>query len=99
MSGVMEILVVVLIAVGILMLPRVMNRQPARDIQRLDQGVRMTGWIRLAVLASLLWPALLGLYLKPWNNRWHIFVYGSVGPVALAWGIFWVFSGFRRKGK
>ena len=99
MSGVMEILLVVLIAVGIFMLPRVMNRQPERGIRRLDRGLKISGWMRLAVLASFLWPALLGLYIKPWNNHWHIFLYGALGPLVLAWGIFWVFSGFRKKGK
>jgi len=98
MSGVMEILVVVLIIVGIFMLPRIMNRNPERDTKPQARGMRLSRRMRTAILASLLWPVALAFFLKPWNNHWVIFFYGAVGPVALAWGIFWVFSGFRKEG-
>ncbi len=97
MSGFMEILLIVVIVIGIFMLPRLINRKP--ESEPLDRGLRFSGWMRTAILASLLWLAILALFLKPWNNHWHIFFYGAVGPVALAWGIFWVFTGFRKEGK
>ena len=96
MSGLMEILLIIALILGIFMLPRLLNRQQKNEIQRTDQGPDLSGWKRLAILASFLWPALLALYLKPWNSHWHIFFYVAVGPVVLAWGISWVFWGFRK---
>ena len=98
MSGVMEILVVVLIIVGIFMLPRLLNRNPESDTKPQARGMRFSWRMRTAILASLLWPAALAFFLKPWNNHWVIFIYIAVGPVVLAWGIFWVASGFRKDG-
>ena len=99
MSGLMEILLILAIILGIFLLPKLLSRQPESEIQRSDRGLRLTVWKRLAITASLLWPVLLALYLKPWNNHWHIFLYVAVGPVVLAWGISWVVSGFRKERK
>ncbi|HHF51509.1 MAG: hypothetical protein JRJ86_00095 [Deltaproteobacteria bacterium] len=99
MSGLMEILLIVAIILGIFMLPRLLRRQQENEVRPADQGQGLSGWKRLAILASFLWPALLALYLKPWNSHWHIFLYVAVGPVALAWGILWIFSGFRKQEK
>jgi len=76
-----------------------LNRQQKNELQPSDRGPGLSGWTRLAILASFLWPALLALYLKPWNSRWHIFLYVAAGPVVLAWGTRWVFSGFRKQDK
>jgi hypothetical protein len=99
MSGVTEILVIVLIVLGIFMLPRMMNRNPERATRSPARLRRVSGWMRTAVLASLLWPAIVALFLKPWNNYWPGFFYIGIGPVALGWGIFWVLSGFPKKAK
>ncbi|MBW1862377.1 MAG: hypothetical protein JRJ02_08395 [Deltaproteobacteria bacterium] len=97
MSGLIEILLIVAIVLGVLFLPVLMNKKSEKATQRLDRVLKISGWMRLAILASLLWPALVALYLKPWNNLWHIFFYVAVGPVALTWGIFWVRSGFKKR--
>ena len=95
----MEILLIVAIVLAIFMLPRMLSRQHKDDIQRPDPGPGLSGWKRMAILASFLWPALMALYLKPWDSGWHIFFYVAVCPVLLAWGISWVFSGFRKQEK
>ena len=95
----MEIFLVVVIVLGIIMLPKMLGKRPAMMIQRPHQDLKITGWIRLALVASFLWPVLVALYFKPWDNQWYIFLYVAIGPVALAWGISWVISGFRKKGK
>ena len=92
-----EILVIVAIALGIIMLPRLTGKR-AEKAGRKPGGVsRMTGWLRLAVMASILWPAVMAFYLKPWNRHWPMFFYASIGPVALLWGIYWVLSGFKKE--
>jgi len=97
MSGVMEILLIVAIILGILMLPRMLRRTQENDIHQADQGMRLTGWQRLAIIVSVLWPALLALYLKPWHSDWLIYLSVAVCPVGLAWGVYWIFSGFRER--
>lgn len=94
MSGLMEILLIVVIVLGIYILPRWMKRQPDGPHRRPTQDPWLTGWKRLAIAASILWPGLLAFYLEPWNNRWPVFLYVAIGPVILAWVISWVVSGF-----
>lgn len=93
----MEILLIVAIVLGIFMLPRLMARKPEGDLQLRDQGFRFTGRMRFAIMASLLWAAIVAFFLEPWEGAWLLFFYVALGPVALLWGIYWVFSGFRKK--
>jgi len=93
----MEILLIVAIVLGIFMLPRLMARKPEGDLQPRDQDFRFTGRMRFAIFASLLWPAIVAFFLEPWEGHWSLFFYVAVGPVALLWGIYWVFSGFRKR--
>jgi hypothetical protein len=99
MPGLMEILLIVLIVLGIFMLPRLPAGKPEKKLHSRVRFLRLSGWMRLAVIVSFLWPASLALYLKPWDSHWPAFFYMAVGPVALSWGIFWVVSGFRKKEK
>ena len=96
MSGFMEIILIIAVVLAIFMLPRLLNRQQDNETRQPYLGLRLAGWKRVAIVASLLWPALIALYIKPWNSGWHIFLYLGIGPVALAWGIAWVSRGFRR---
>ena len=99
MSGLMEILLIAVIVLAIFLLPGLMGAQRKKAPQRADRILRLSGRKRLAIVASLLWPALLALYMKPWNGHWPIFLYTALGPVVLGWGIAWVLSGFRKGGK
>ncbi|MFC1838188.1 hypothetical protein ACFL1N_01305 [Thermodesulfobacteriota bacterium] len=99
MSGLMEIVIIVVIILGILLLPRMLNRQPEPEIRPLNRGLKLTGWKRMAILASFLWLSFFALYLRPWNNEWHIFFYVGLSPIVLSWGIFWIFLGFRKKDR
>ena len=93
----MEILIIVAIILGIFILPRMLRKQPEPEIKPLNQILKLNGWGRMAILVSILWIALLALYLKPWNNGWQIFFYVGLTPVILSWGIYWVFRGFKKK--
>lgn len=97
MSGILEILLIVAIILGILMLPRLTAKKSDQPSQLFAHGFKFTGWIRIAILAALFWLALTGFYLKPWDAHWFPFLYVGVGPVVLICGIYWVFSGFRKK--
>jgi hypothetical protein len=57
----------------------------------------MSGSRRLAIVLSLLWVAVwLLMYSMDPVFRLGPFVVIGVGPVALAWGLWWIVAGFRR---
>jgi len=97
MSGLMEILIIVVIVLGIILLPGRLSRQQDNTVQKQGKSGGLKGWARLAVFFSILWPAILTFYLRPWEGHWHMFLSLAFGPLAAAWGLFWVFSGFRKK--
>jgi hypothetical protein len=98
LSGIQEILVIVVILLAILFIPRMMSprprqvRKPFRPMQKIQNlGAR---W-RLAVLLSILWLLGTGVYFRPWRGSLEVFVIFGVGPVIVGWCIPWVVAGFR----
>jgi hypothetical protein len=96
-SGIQEILVLVIILLGILFLPRIMNRGQEKKTVESKPMVALSGKMRLAVGASIIWPAIMAAYLQPWRSDLILFLYSGPGPVILGWIIFWVLTGFRSK--
>ena len=91
-----EIIVIIAIALAIFMLPRLTGKRIEKGSRQTGVISKMTGWVRLAVMASILWPAVMVFFLKPWNGSWPMFFCVGIGPVVLSWGVFWVLSGFRK---
>jgi len=91
-----QILVIVAIALAIFMLPRLAGKRVEKNGSTSRNVLEISGWLRLAIMASILWPAGGAFYLKPWNGHWPMFFYVGIGPVILFWGVFWVLSGFRK---
>ena len=98
MSGITEILLIVALILALFMLPRILSGRPEAVQRSRDPSRPLSGRIRVAILASALWPALLAFFLEPWNGSWMIFFYAGVAPVALLWGIYWALSGFKKQG-
>ena len=97
-TGIQEILVLVAIIVGILFLPRILNRgQTKAPVETQPQFV-LSGKMRLAIGASIVWPAAVAAYMQPWKNDLYTYLYIGLGPVALIWIIFWIYTGFRSRG-
>lgn len=93
-----EFLVVAAIVLVLFFIPRLLNRKPAPAPERND-GMMMTlpGWMRLAILITIFWIVALAAYLEPWKGSNTIeFLYIAIGPVTAAWGIFWVWSGYKK---
>ena len=95
-SGIQEILVLVAIILGILFLPRILNRNPGKNAAP-RPAVVLSGKMRLAIAASILWPAAMAAFMQPWKDGLVPFLYIGLGPVAVGWIVFWVFTGFLRK--
>ncbi len=96
-SGIQEILVLVAIIVGIIFLPRIINRGQQKKAFAPKTAVVLSGKMRLAIAASVLWPAVIAAYMQPWKNDLFLFLYVGLGPVIIGWIIFWVYTGFIRK--
>ena len=96
-SGIQEILVLVAIILGILFLPRILNRGQEKKPAAPKPVDLLSGKIRLAIAASVLWPASIAAFMQPWKNDLFPFLYIGLGPMILSWIIFWVYTGFLRK--
>jgi len=96
-SGIQEILVLVIIILGILFLPRILNRGGEKPSGQVKPTVVLTGRMRLAIAASALWPALIAAFMQFWKQEPVSYLYLGIGPVAIVWILYWVVTGFRKK--
>ena len=96
-SGIQEILVLVIIILGILFLPRILNRGQEKRPDLPRPAMVISGAMRLAISASVLWPVVMAAFMQPWKKDLVLYLFLGVGPVALLWLIYWVFIGFRKK--
>ena len=97
-SGIQEILVLVAIILGILFLPRILNRGQGEKKALAPKPVAvLSGKMRLAIAASVIWPAVAAAFMQPWKEDFVPFLYIGPGPAVVFWIVYWVFTGFRRK--
>ncbi len=98
LSGIKEIVIIIVVLVGLFMLPRLLRRG---SVSRTDHGNPTAindsnrGVLRLAWLCSLLWVALAAVFLNPFAGNVLLFCGVGVLPVGLGWGIRWVVLGFK----
>ena len=97
LSGIQEILVLVIIILAIFFVPRMLNRKEESASQ--TPTITISGKKRLAIAASILWPALMAGYFQPWKSNLVMFFYIGPGPVLFIWLVYWVFVGFRKSGR
>ena len=96
-SGIQEILVLVIIILGILFLPRILNRGEENRPAVPRPAVVISGKMRLIIAASVLWPAVMAAFMQPWEKELFRYLYLGVGPVAFIWILYWVLTGFRKR--
>ena len=96
-SGIQEILVLVIIILGILFLPRILNRGQEKRPAVPRPAIVVSGKMRLAIAASVLWPAVMAVFIQPWEKNLSRYLFLGVGPVAIIWIIYWVLTGFRKR--
>lgn len=98
MFGFQEILIVTAVVLGILFLPRVMNRAPARPALRPGRpGRAVSVKMRIGLALSLIYPALAAAYFQPWHQDPILFYYAGAGPVVTGWLLFWILAGFKKR--
>ena len=98
MLGLTEILLILLIIVVLFFLPRMVSRSApaARKPPPRILIKRLSGRLRLAILASVIWLAAAAMWLQPWRGNQLLFVAVGAAPVIVGWGIYWVVSGFKQ---
>ena len=95
MFGLQEILIITAIILGLLFIPRMTaKRQPERPAA---PKFRLSGKMRMAVAASTVYTALTAGYFRPWQKDPLMFLFFGIGPVALAWLLYWVLVGFTKR--
>lgn len=94
MTGISEILVLVLLICCILILPRIFKPQSAG----LKQGKSVlpksvSAKMRAGIVLSILLPVVAALVMKPWQGNLIAYLAFGVLPVALCWALFWILDG------
>lgn len=96
MSGLQEILVLVLIVIVLFFLPRMVSR-PSPAARPPVRVKPIPGIWRLALFISAVWLIVAALWLKPWRGELTLFAGVGALPVLLFWGGVWVLSGYMRR--
>ncbi len=105
-----EILIVIAIAAAVIFIPRLMKRgsssreesRPAPQSKPVFQGRRMvpdvmlTGWMRLAIVVTLLWVTGTTIYMKPWEDNVFRFFLIGICPAIVLWGLIWAWFGYKK---
>lgn len=95
MTGISEILVLILLITGILILPRMLK--PAGERKKAGTPpVSLTKRRRAGIVASILYPIAVALILKPWEGNLVLFLAAGLGPIALIWAITWILAGPKK---
>jgi hypothetical protein len=89
-TGVSEILVLILLISCILILPRMLKPRPAANPA--EKIARLPRKKRAAIVASVLYPVAVVLVVRPWEGQGLLLKAAVIGlvPVALAWAVYWV---------
>lgn len=91
MTGISEILVLILLITAILILPRMLKPAPTRKGTALPSK-KLGKKMRAAIVLSAAYPALAALFINPWDGNLLLFAGAGILPVVLAWALFWIFS-------
>ncbi|RTZ99370.1 MAG: hypothetical protein DSY89_08535 [Deltaproteobacteria bacterium] len=97
MSGIQEILIIVLIILGILFIPRMTGSPAAVQQKATFPRRRLSGFIRLVIVVSVLWPLGFAVYYRLWQGHSTAFYVYGLGPVIVGWSLYWVMAGFIKK--
>lgn len=96
MSGLQEILIIILIILVILFAPRLLGSHSAGNRTPSDRLKTITGAMRLKIALSFLWLVIAALWRQPWQNGWVSFLTMGILPLLIFWVGQWVFSGFKK---
>ncbi len=93
LTGISEILVLLLLLACILILPRLLKGVPAQSSRSSAIDIKKLGTkTRLGIVLSIVYPVGAALYLRPWDGHLISFVSFGILPVLLIWAGVWVMA-------
>ena len=97
-SGLQEILIILIILLGLFFIPRMMNNRKAPPAVVFRRKPSRLSWAyRLAIVLSVLWPLACTAYFRPWQDDAVSFAVVGLGPVIVGWSVHWVMAGKGKK--
>ncbi len=96
MTGVSEILVLVLLIACILIVPRLFKKEPVKKSSSAKKLKKLSSKIRFGIVLTLVYPAAMALYLTPWNGNLVYYISFGIVPVLLAWAVVWIIAGKKK---
>jgi hypothetical protein len=96
LTGISEILVLVLLIACILILPRFFKGEPDQKKSASKKIRNLPVKLRFNIVLTLAYPLIMALYLKPWENLILFITYG-IAPVILVWAIIWIVAGKKKR--
>lgn len=96
-TGINEILVLVLLIACIFILPRLFKKDSDRKVSSSKKIKNLSAKIRFSLVLTLTHPIVAALYLKPWENNPIVYLSYGVAPVFLFWAIAWIVAGKKNK--
>ncbi len=95
MSGLQEILVIVVLVLLVFFIPRMLPRKSGAGNK--SSGIEMSGKMRMGLAASAVYLTIGSGILQPWKKDVALFVYAGIVPVAMGWLLVWVYRGIKKK--
>jgi amino acid transporter len=99
LTGVSEILVLVLLIVSILILPRLFKGEASQKSPAVKKLKKLSPRIRVSIILSIAFPLFMALYLKPWEQNLITYLSFGVIPVLAFWAVIWILSGISKTKK
>lgn len=96
MTGISEILVLVLLITCILILPRLLKGEPAKKGSSSKKLTKLRAKTRFSIILTIIYPVGMALYLRPWNDNLIVYISYGIIPVFLCWAIVWILAGKKK---
>lgn len=96
-TGINEILVLVLLIACILILPRLFKGDSTKKVSSSKKFKNLSSKIRFSIVLTLAYPIVVALYLKPWENNFIVYLSYGIVPVFLVWALAWIVAGKKSK--
>jgi len=97
LTGISEILILILLITCILILPRLFKGEPDKKVPPSKKIKALPAKLRVSIVLTLVYPMIMALYFKPWENNLIIFLSYGIIPVFLFWALVWIIAGKKSK--
>jgi len=93
LTGISEILVLVLLITCILILPRLFKGEPVKKASSSKKLKKLKTKTRFIIILTIAYPLAMALYLRPWHKNLIFYISYGILPVFLLWAVAWILAG------